>query len=88
MGHPDAQYKLGILYRFGKGVEQDQQIARGWLRQAAEQGHAKAQQQLEPIRNKGRQPESEHSVLTKLLFWLLKLLAFLIIVWVVMRFVS
>ena len=41
-GSADAQYALGYLYYYGKGVPQDETIARDWIRKAAEQDHASA----------------------------------------------
>ena len=38
-----AQYNLGVLYRKGRGVPQDDVQARGWYAKAAAQGQAKAQ---------------------------------------------
>ena len=42
----DAQYKLGRAYQTGGGVLQDLGQAAGWLRKAADQGHALAQNDL------------------------------------------
>jgi TPR repeat protein len=38
-----AQYNLGVLYRKGRGVPQDNVQARQWYAKAAAQGQAKAQ---------------------------------------------
>jgi TPR repeat protein len=45
-GHADAQYHLGMLYDFRKGVPQDFAMAREWYEKAASQGHAGAQTNL------------------------------------------
>ena len=45
-GDADAQYNLGVLYDFEKGVPQDFSMARHWYEQAATQGHAGAQNNL------------------------------------------
>jgi len=45
-GHADAQYKLSVMYRHGKGVPQDDAEAVRWYQLAAEQGHARAQANL------------------------------------------
>lgn len=45
-GHADAQYNLGMLYDFRKGVPQDFATARQWYEKAAAQGHAGAQNNL------------------------------------------
>ena len=39
----DAQFHLGLMYDFGKGVPQDRTEAAKWFHLAAEQGHAPAQ---------------------------------------------
>ena len=38
-----AQFKLGVMYRYGEGVPKEVQEAVKWYRKAAEQGHAAAQ---------------------------------------------
>ena len=45
-GHAGAQYYLGLLYDFHKGVPQDFTTARKWYEKAAAQGHAGAQNNL------------------------------------------
>jgi len=45
-GDAAAQYNLGQMYRFGKGVIQDYAEAVKWYRKAAEQGYALAQNNL------------------------------------------
>jgi adenylate cyclase len=45
-GLPEAQYKLGKVYRDGTGVPEDQREAAKWFLRAAEQGYAKAQRHL------------------------------------------
>jgi TPR repeat protein len=42
-GDASAQYNLGWMYEFGKGVPQDYAEAAEWYRLAAEQGHETAQ---------------------------------------------
>ncbi len=42
-GDPEAQYKLGVAYFHGRGVEQDYVAASKWYQAAAEQGNDKAQ---------------------------------------------
>lgn len=42
-GDASAQYSLGMLYRLGRGVPQDDGEAMKWFRLAAEQGDAAAQ---------------------------------------------
>ena len=45
-GDADAQYNLGVMYDFAKGVPQDFTAARQWYEKAAAQGHAGAQNNL------------------------------------------
>jgi hypothetical protein len=45
-GNAKAQYNLGLMYRNGHGVPQDDAEAMGWWRKAAEQGNAGAQNNL------------------------------------------
>jgi TPR repeat protein len=42
-GDASAQYNLGVIYDFGKGVPEDDAESAKWFRLAAEQGDAKAQ---------------------------------------------
>ena len=42
-GLADAQFNLGLMYRYGEGVPQDYAEAMKWYRLAAEQGNAGAQ---------------------------------------------
>ena len=43
LGHPDAQFGLGIMYSLGQGVPRDHRAAAPWLHLAAVQGHRGAQ---------------------------------------------
>ncbi|TNH89340.1 hypothetical protein CF138_04580 [Aeromonas hydrophila] len=45
-GDADAQFNLGLSYRYGKSIEQDYNKALTWYLKAAEQGHADAQNSL------------------------------------------
>ena len=46
-GDPISQNKLGVMYRRGDGVPQNNKAALYWYTQAAEQGHAQAQKNLD-----------------------------------------
>ena len=48
-----SQYNLGMIYANGIGVVPDQKEAAAWLRKAADQGFAQAQQALRQIGQKG-----------------------------------
>jgi len=45
-GNADAQLRLGLMYREGKGVPQDDKQALAWLSKAAEQGQTEAQENI------------------------------------------
>ena len=45
-GNADAQYYLGKMYEYGRGVSQDNAKAVEWFRKSAEQGNTDAQYQL------------------------------------------
>lgn len=45
-GNAEAQFRLGILYETGIGVDKNYSAAAKWYRKAAEQGHAQAQNNL------------------------------------------
>ena len=45
-GYASDQYNLGLMYRKGQGVPQDDKTAVKWYTLAAEQGHASAQYNL------------------------------------------
>jgi len=45
-GDAYAQYNLGIMYKYGRGVPQDYAEAARWYRLAADQGNARAQNNL------------------------------------------
>ena len=53
-GEPEAQYRMGMMARFGWGMEKDSAAAVGWLRQAADRGHAQAQAELGTMYRLGR----------------------------------
>lgn len=46
LGHPHAQFGLGIMYSLGQGVAQDHEAASLWLQLAAVRGHRGAQLSL------------------------------------------
>ena len=58
----EAQYRLGVMYYFGKGIHGDYVQAAKWYRLAAEQGHVEAQYKLAYMYGAGlgvRQDEAE-----------------------------
>lgn len=48
-GSIEGQYRLGVLYAFGKGVPESRPLAAALFSQAASQGHAQAGQMLDSI---------------------------------------
>ena len=53
-GHAEAQYGVGRLYYYGRGVDQDFAEAARWYLAAAEQGHARSQTNLGILFEEGR----------------------------------
>ncbi|MFZ7107977.1 tetratricopeptide repeat protein [Avibacterium avium] len=53
-GHAKAQYNLGVMYKNGQEVKQDDFQAVKWYQKAAEQGDAKAQYNLGNMYSTGR----------------------------------
>lgn len=49
LGSAEAQYRLGMLYAFGKGVPEDRALAASMFSLASSQGHYAAQNMLETI---------------------------------------
>ena len=52
-GHAKAQYRLGIMYEYGRGLGQNDVEALKWYRKAAEQGVAVAQYRLAVLHDNG-----------------------------------
>lgn len=50
LGSIEAQYRLGLLYYYGRGVSKNVDFATTLFSQAAQQGHAKALSMLETSR--------------------------------------
>ena len=50
LGSTEAQYRLGLLYFYGRGVPKNIDFASSLFSQAAQQGHAKALNMLETAR--------------------------------------
>lgn len=45
LGNPYAQYLLGLMYKYGNGVEEDLRIAKEWFQRAAELGLSDAEEE-------------------------------------------
>ena len=52
-GDAEAQFDLGLLYEYGRGVKQDYRKAREWFEKAATQDNAEAQYNLGVMYTKG-----------------------------------
>jgi len=48
-GEPWAQYTLGYMYHYGRGVTMDKKMAKQWIQRAAEQGYLPAQQAMQRL---------------------------------------
>jgi len=53
-GDADAQYRMGMMARFGWGMERDPELAAHWLRKAADQNQPLAQAELGTMYRLGR----------------------------------
>lgn len=51
IGAPWAQYTLGYMYYYGRGLALDRTRARGWIQLAADQGYAPAQAAIKRMHN-------------------------------------
>ena len=45
-GMADAEFVMGQLFQQGRGLTQDEQMAREWYQKAADQGHEEAAEAL------------------------------------------
>ncbi len=52
-GQPDAQYAVGYMIYYGKGVVKNQQIGQAWIREAAIHGQSQAELALRLLTQKG-----------------------------------
>lgn len=66
-GHANAQYNLGVHYRDGKGVKQNDAIALAWFEKAAVQGDSAAQSSVGGFYAVGRGCRKDYA---KAYFWL------------------
>ena len=57
-GNPQAQYELGQMYEFGRGVGQDYSTAMKWYTEAANQNYAPAQYAIGLLYEHGRGTEA------------------------------
>lgn len=64
-GDPDAQYRLGLLYEKGNGVDLNTRLALKWYRLAAQDGHRAAKRRLENLRKSASNVGGTESVATQ-----------------------
>ena len=64
-GNAEAQYILGWMYEYGKGVLQDDETAVKWYKRAAEQGNAPAQTNLDLMYHQGQGVPQNYEAATK-----------------------
>lgn len=61
------QYRLGVAYKQGFGVQEDWDMARYWFARAAEQGHPEASVEFERVSSKwGRAKRAMHNTVNTL----------------------
>ena len=58
-GEPWAQYTLGYMYYYGRGVTMDREMAKQWIQRAAQQGYGPAQQALQRLATAPPKPNGE-----------------------------
>ncbi len=49
LGHPNAQFNLGVIYAKGRGIDKNLDEAKKWYQQAAAQGDEGAVRALEKL---------------------------------------
>ncbi len=64
-GSAEAQYRLGMMYRFAWGVDKDFVKARKYFERAAEENHAEAQSELGKIHKDGRGTKRDYALAAK-----------------------
>jgi septal ring-binding cell division protein DamX len=65
-GEAWAQYTLGYMYHYGRGVAMDRQMSKQWIERAAQQGYVPAQEALQRISlPTSRQEEEEKNSSSK-----------------------
>ncbi|MDO4993227.1 MAG: SEL1-like repeat protein, partial [Prevotellaceae bacterium] len=68
-GDAEAQYQLGVMYEYGRGVERDYEKSLEWFTKSAEQGNMKAQGELGGKYKSGRGVECD---IEKAVYWYIK----------------
>lgn len=59
-GNPDAEYALGFMYYYGRGIAENRPMAKYWMHKAAQHGQASAQKALSKLNDqRDEAPKSE-----------------------------
>jgi TPR repeat protein len=58
-GNPDAQYAIGYMYYYGKGIDCNEELAENWLRKAAKKGQSQAVEMLKEFSNPNQDEEEQ-----------------------------
>jgi ankyrin repeat protein len=58
-GNPDAAYLLASMYRVGRGVDKDLELANEWMQKAANAGHARAQYNMGQLSLSDKESQEE-----------------------------
>lgn len=64
-GEPWAQYTLGYMYYYGRGIAQDRQTAKRWIESAAAKGYGPAQQAMRRLSAPSPRTEEEDHDISK-----------------------
>nr|WP_320009464.1 tetratricopeptide repeat protein [uncultured Desulfobulbus sp.] len=64
-GHAKSQYKLGVLYYYGRGVSVNYPKALQWIRKSAAQGNAEAENHLGVLYNIGKTVPKDYKLAAK-----------------------
>ncbi len=65
--HPEAEFLMGMMYQYGRGVDQDFAKAAMWFRRSAEQGNSAAQTNLALLLVSGKLGKPDFAEAVKLL---------------------
>jgi TPR repeat protein len=65
--HPEAEFLMGMMYEYGRGVEQDFVKAANWFRRSAEQGNVAAQTNLALLYVNGKAGKTDYKEAVRLL---------------------
>lgn len=58
-GNKEAEYAIGYMYYYGKGIDRNELLAENWLTKAAKQGDTRASATLKELSQHKKQPIQE-----------------------------